>query len=110
MEFLIPISLFFSVAAVLILRPLTKQLGRFLEALTRERTHAPPALQISQDTDSARTLLLLEHVVKRLDAVEDRLDFTERLVSTNQRQTPRLSVGDMPDVRLREETLHSAVR
>jgi hypothetical protein len=112
-EFMIPITLFMCAAAVLILRPLTKQLGSFLEAMTNERRQParPAQVQPAQDTDSARTLLLLEHVVKRLDVMEDRLDFTERLVSTKQQRTPpQLSVHNMSDIRLSEEPLHSALR
>jgi hypothetical protein len=75
-EALIPITFFLSVAAVMILRPVTKKLGGFLDALTRERIQ-PPA----QDHSDGRVITLLEHMNKRLDSMEDRLDFTERLVS-----------------------------
>ncbi len=112
MGFLVPISMFVCMAAVLILRPLTRQLGKFLEVLTKERTQAAfaPQAQHHQDTDAARTLLLLEHVVKRLEVMEERVDFTERLVASNQRATPQLSIHNMPDIGLREESLHSALR
>ncbi|HEX6308771.1 MAG TPA: hypothetical protein VFZ69_11315 [Longimicrobiales bacterium] len=78
MEALIPISFFMCVAAVLILRPMTKRVGGLLEALTRERTPARPA----EDPTNARMLLLLDQVSRRLDLIEERLDFTERLVSS----------------------------
>jgi hypothetical protein len=112
MEFLIPITMFMCIAAVMILRPLTKQLGAFLEVATKERALGgrPQQPQQQQDTDAARTILLLEHVTKRMDVMEERLDFTERLVSTNQRNTPQLSVRNMSDIGLRDEPLHGAVR
>ncbi|MEO7670711.1 MAG: hypothetical protein ABIV28_00695 [Longimicrobiales bacterium] len=108
-EFMIPITLFMCGAAVLILRPLTKQLGSFLEAMTKERIQPRAPLPL-QESDSARTVLLLEHLVRRLDVMEERLDFTERLVSTKQHAAPQLSVRNMPDIGLREEALHSAHR
>lgn len=77
MEELIPITMFMCVAAVLILRPLTKKLGVLLEAMTRERTHAGV-----EDTNTARIIGLMEHMNRRLDQIEERLDFTERLVSS----------------------------
>jgi len=81
MEELIPIFLFISVAAVLILRPLTRRLGMLLEAVARSRMGAPP-----DTAELARVRGMLEHVSKRLDLAEERLDFTERLVGSAQRQ------------------------
>jgi hypothetical protein len=83
-EALIPITFFMSVAAVLILRPITKKLGSLLELMTRERTQ----VRNTEVTD-ARVVSLLEHMSKRLDAMEERLDFTERLVERPSAQ-PRL--------------------
>lgn len=82
MEILIPIFFFVSVAAVLILRPLTKRLGLVLELMSRERTAAR-----TDDTDMARLRVQLEHVSKRLELMEERVDFTERLVSSSRRAT-----------------------
>ena len=84
MEELIPIVLFMCVAAVAILRPLTKRLGGLLEMMTLEKQAA--SRSSADDTDLARIRLLLEHMSKRLDVMEDRLDFTERLVSTTRRE------------------------
>jgi hypothetical protein len=88
MEELIPIFLFLSTAAVLILRPVTKKLGVLLEAVARSKMGTP--------TDAAEVAQLrasLEHMAKRLDLAEERLDFTERLVSSTQRsaRSPRLA-------------------
>jgi hypothetical protein len=85
-EALIPITLFMCTAAVLILRPVTKKLGGLLEAMTRDRTQAQ-----MQDTTSARTIALLEHINRRLDLMEERVDFTERLVSTRSPDLRRTS-------------------
>jgi hypothetical protein len=83
-EILIPISFFMSVAAVLILRPISKKLGGLVEATARERAQ-PPA----EDPASARTALILEHMLKRLDTIEERLDFTERLVGNRPQFQPQ---------------------
>jgi len=80
LEELIPIALFVSVAAVAILRPLTTRVGKLLEAMARERTAAlrPP----TDDSDSVRLRAVIEHLSRRLDLMEERLDFTERLLSS----------------------------
>jgi hypothetical protein len=79
-EELIPIALFVSVAAVAILRPLTTRVGKLLEAMARERTAALRAP--ADDPDSARLRTVIEHMGRRLDLMEERLDFTERLLSS----------------------------
>jgi hypothetical protein len=88
-EVLIPITFFVSVAAVMILRPISKKLGGLIEASAREKVQ--PVLE---DPAHARTAMVLEHMLKRLDAMEDRLDFTERLVGERTplpgRSDPRL--------------------
>ena len=78
---LIPIFLFLSVAAVLILRPLTKRLGLVVEQFARDR-HAGRA----DDAETARIRFLVEQTNKRLELIEERLDFTERMVG-NRRST-----------------------
>jgi hypothetical protein len=80
-EILIPITFFLSVAAVLILRPISTRLGGFIDAVTRERTTAR-----AEDAHTARILSLMEHMSRRLDMMEERLDFTERLVAEPQRR------------------------
>jgi hypothetical protein len=76
-EALIPITFFMSVAAVLILRPITKKLGGFIDVMTQERLPTRTA-----DNPDARVVTLLEHMARRLDSMEERLDFTERLVDS----------------------------
>lgn len=85
MEALIPMTMFMCIAAVMILRPITKKLGGLLEAVTRERAQVHV-----RDTTGERTIALLEHMSRRLDLMEERLDFTERLVSTRSTDSRRL--------------------
>jgi hypothetical protein len=72
---LIPIFLFLSVAAVMILRPLTKRLGLVVEQIARDRNAGR-----ADDAEMARIRFLVEQTNKRLELIEERLDFTERLV------------------------------
>jgi hypothetical protein len=75
-EFLIPITLFICVTAVLILRPITRRIGSLLEVMTRERV----AMRSDQAADQ-RVLALVEQLSKRLDMLDERLDFNERLIA-----------------------------
>jgi hypothetical protein len=100
MEELIPIFFFMSVAAVLILRPISKRLGSLLEAMARERQPLPQ----TDNGDLARVRVLVEHIAKRVDLMEERLDFTERLLSGTPR---RNSAGTAFEPLIRErETEH----
>ena len=101
MEILIPIFLFMSVAAVLILRPLTKRLGLVLEMMSRDRQ----PVRTGDDTDVARLRIQLDHVSKRLELMEERVDFTERLIASSRRTTHSqtdMSVGDGERLRFEE--------
>ena len=71
----IPISFIVSVAAVLILRPMTTRIGALFETIAHERA---PARAPEGDP---RVVALLEHMSRRLDLIEERIDFTERLVA-----------------------------
>lgn len=90
MEFLVPIVLFLCVTAVLVLRPLSKNVGRLLEEMARQR--AQPALT---ESDAAALRQTLENLAKRLELMEDRLDFTERLLSSGQRRAA--TAAEPPD-------------
>jgi hypothetical protein len=89
-EALIPITMFMCIAAVMILRPVTKKLGGLLEAISRDRTQAR-----AEDANTTRVVALMEHMHRRLDHLEERLDFTERLVS-DRRPDGRRSLGRTP--------------
>lgn len=83
LEPLIPISLFLSVAAVVVLR------GPFGRALADRLTHR------GQGIDDGKTAELesrLEDVQYRLQELEERLDFTERIVA-QERNIERLEGG-----------------
>ena len=83
MEELIPIFLFLTIAAVMILRPVTKKLGLLIEALARERMGsagaAPQPRQLTED-QVLRVTSALDRLNSRLDLMDDRMSFMERLV------------------------------
>lgn len=91
-EFVAPmifsITLVISVAGVLILRPITKRLGDVLGSKQRQ-----PKLN---DTDLARITELLEHMDTRIDRLEHRQDFAERMLAAmeEQRQKQRAALND----------------
>jgi hypothetical protein len=85
MEELIPITMFMCIAAVAILRPISTKLGGLLEAMKNEKT--APA-RVSDDPDIARMRVLMEHMANRMDLMEERMDFTERLLN-GRRQAAR---------------------
>lgn len=88
MEELIPITMFLCIAAVAILRPVSTKLGGLLDAMTRERS--------TNNTDAAelaRVRVAMEHIAKRMDLLEERLDFTERLLQSG-RAHPRTTRFD----------------
>ncbi|MHB1169004.1 MAG: hypothetical protein ACYC28_06945 [Longimicrobiales bacterium] len=80
MEALIPIIMFLSIAAVMILRPLTKKLGLVIEQVARDR-QGNRADQVEVEKLRAE----IEHLGRRLQLVEERADFTERLVGVSRR-------------------------
>jgi len=83
-EELIPITMFMCIAAVMILRPITRKLGGLIEVMTTQRQQVR-----SDDQTSLRVAMMLEQVAKRLDSMEERLDFTERLVAAPRQQPKR---------------------
>jgi hypothetical protein len=88
MEELIPIVLFMCIAGVLILRPVTKRLGLLIEALAKERMVAPAASLDAVQIE--RIASVLEQLNNRLDLVDDRVAFMERLMEDRPRR--RLTV------------------
>lgn len=108
MEELIPITLFMCIAAVMILRPISKRVGALLEAMTRERLQQQAPGPVS-DHQLNRITSLLEQVTRRQEILEERLDFTERLIGSGRRNgglPPAESVGAFDDVRLGHEAHH----
>lgn len=84
MESLIPIVLFLCMAGVLILRPVSKKLGLLLEALAKERLTTPH--RTLDDAQVERITAVLEQLHNRLDLVDDRVAFMERLVEERPRR------------------------
>lgn len=64
------------VASVMILRPLTKQLGQLLEQMRRDRQLG------AEQPDPARMAELMERLLDRLERLEARQDFTERVLKS----------------------------
>lgn len=89
MEDLIPmvisVSLFFSIAAVLIFRPLSKRLGDVIGVLAQSRSAAAAAVPKADDGETIRLRATVEHLTARLELMEERLDFTERLLAASGR-------------------------
>ena len=78
-EFLAPmivmVTLIVTTGGVVLLRPLTKRLVKLLEVTTREKANP----QVQGDSDVMRDLL--ETMNSRLALLEERQDFTERLLT-----------------------------
>lgn len=95
MEVLIPMTLFVCIAGVLILRPVTKRLGVLLEAMARERQTGldgdARAQSAASEVEARMTARLLERMSHRLDLIEERLDFVERLADSRERDGHRLT-------------------
>ncbi len=71
----VSIALFVSTAAVLIFRPLTKRIGDRLAASKQ------PTIIKADEAELARMHQALEETNARLEQLEQRLDFTERLLA-----------------------------
>jgi hypothetical protein len=73
-------TLCFSVAGVLVLRPMSKRVAELLGAMAQERKGGR-----TSDLEVAQLRATLESVNARMALLEDRLDFTERLLSAGGR-------------------------
>lgn len=71
---IIGVVFFLTVGGVLILRPIAKQLGGLLEAMAQEK-------QSGLQNDVSQIRDLLETMNGRLQLLEERQDFTERVLS-----------------------------
>jgi hypothetical protein len=91
-EELIPIFLFAVIGGVLVLRPLTKKLGLLIEAMAKERMGRVPGG--SRELDEAQMIRItaaLERLHSRMDNIDDRIGFVERLVEDRPRTRSRLT-------------------
>ncbi len=92
MDNLIPIVLFFCVAGVMILRPITKPLGRYLDAMARDLKGRKDPERSPEAVDVERVTALFDRLNTRLDLLEDRMQFVERL--SDERPRTRLASLD----------------
>lgn len=81
-----------SIAGVLILRPLAKHVGKILELRASERYERPKV----SDEDIGRLTDAVSRLADRLEALEDRQDFTERLLDA-QRPGTRARLAEPQD-------------
>lgn len=88
MEELIPIFFFICVAGVLILRPISKKLGLLVEAVARERSAVATGRPASSldEVHIDRIAGALDRLNSRIDLLDDRMAFVERLVEARPRQ------------------------
>jgi len=75
------IALFASTAAIFIFRPLSKRVGDLLEQMRQDREGA----RLAQE-DLERLTELVEGMSGRLDGIDERLDFTERVLASPDRR------------------------
>lgn len=85
----VSVALFVSTAAVLIFRPLTKRIGDRIAASKA----APPAAAPSAELAALRQAL--EDTTTRVELLEQRLDFTERLLAAP-RASPSAAPAQIP--------------
>jgi len=82
------ITVTLAVAAVLILRPLAKHIGKVLEMRARDRYERP---EVSSD-DLMRLTDAVSRLTDRIETLEDRQDFAERLLDAQSPSSrPRLA-------------------
>ena len=74
------IVMFLTIGGVLVLRPIAKHLGAYLEALTRQH------LEGGQREDMSQLRDILDTMNQRLTLMEERQDFTERLMEERTRK------------------------
>ena len=74
------IVMFLTIGGVLILRPIAKHLGAYLEALTRQQLDPGRRDDLGQIRDT------LDHMNQRLALLEERQDFAERLLENRERK------------------------
>ncbi len=88
MENMIPIVLFLCIAGVMILRPISKSLARYLDQQTRKQKD--DGSDSLNERSLERVTDLLDRLNTRIDLVEERLQFVERLSDGRERERPRL--------------------
>jgi hypothetical protein len=80
------VTLFLVTGGVLVLRPIAKRLGAYLEVLAEQKRQAP---QVQEDP---RVLAALENIERRMARLEERQAFTDALLAG--RKPESLKPGD----------------
>jgi hypothetical protein len=80
------VVLFISTAVVLVLRPISKRLGLYLEVLAEERRRELSQKPMDR-VEAQRIVQLLENVDQRLAHLEERQEFTDKLLSDRSTKT-----------------------
>ena len=75
--FLTTVAVLVSIGGVILLRPISKQLGLYLQA----KAQAGKALGERSPEDWDRLFTALDNLTGRLENLEDRQDFTEKLLA-----------------------------
>lgn len=74
--FLTTVAVLLAVGGIILLKPLSRHLGEYLAAKARERGSLPG----QSPEDMERLLSLMEGVTDRLERLEERQEFTEKLL------------------------------
>ena len=83
----VAVFLIVSVAATILLRPITKKLGTYLEVLAEERRRSLSEQPLDR-SDSTRLTAAVEALESRLALLEQNQDFTNRLLSDRAEPKP----------------------
>ena len=86
---LVGMTLILTTGGVILLRPIASRLGKYLEVLAEERRQALQKTVGRSSADSQRMLSVLEAMDERMQRLEDRQDFPDRLL-TPKSETPRI--------------------
>jgi hypothetical protein len=87
---LVGITFILTTGGVILLRPIASRLGAYLEVLAEERRQALQKNAGRSTADSHRMLAVLEAMDERMQRLEDRQDFTDRLL-TEKSEAPKIT-------------------
>jgi hypothetical protein len=90
MPFLLGMTLMLCTAGVIILRPLTRRIGESIAARNRERA----AQSQLPGPDVARLTEVVSRLTDRIESLEERQDFAERLLDSLARPEARARLRD----------------
>lgn len=90
LPFMLGMTLILCTAGVIVLRPLTKRLGDLIEARTRERA----AQSQLPGAEIARLTEVISRLTDRIESIEERQEFSERLLDSLERPEARARLRD----------------